>query len=736
MFIFLASFFALFAPVLCCFGDTARLPRTIVVLFDSRFESSPDETAARRFVESPLNHLGLRVKYIDVSGIEKFSEVESPEVRGIVTAFPFGAVTPQPGRLLNYLSAAVEAKKNVVLLGEVSFLFGAKQNSEEGAKAAQIAAYLGLQYGGRSAFVHPDIEVGIVDPAFLSANAVIEPVLWRVPVITQTFQSDRLVVSGRLRELSPRHPFVRQQSSPALALVSILDHGGVALGPWAFAEYTGSGPAYERRSWFIDPLRFFSATLKLTGVPRPDVTTFSGRRIFTAVADGPGLLATATSDGLLTGESGADVLCETFLKRRKNIIFTVAPVAAEIDERWVGTPNSIRAARSIFALPNVRVATSGYSNVWNFQAYEVEPGDTTRGRMGTVPISPASQDAAKNEPRQYSTHPFSLEREIKGAIEKVREVAQKGTDEPIPVILGEQSLLSASLDEFAKKEGVSLVTGGRSRLDPRFPSAAWLEPVTAPMESSNGYRTIYPLGGERAFSSIPNQPEYSYQFARATLLGTESPIRFRPFALRFGIDAGQSNARRRSLEILLDLAETQELIPMSLAKYTGVVSGFQGLQLEWCGADCWKIFDRQGLGTVRFDDADGKRVDYFQSKGVTGARNFQGALYVSLDPAESEPVVVLSSAEAPSPIELIDSNCFVSKVVRSDDAVSFDAQCDVDGIFTWKIPWNDFTVAMEAQEEGSHVENVEGDSNGNLQFTIPAGRTARSVTIAKRIPRQ
>src|SRR3546814_7753940 len=49
-------------------------------------------------------------------------------------------------------------------------------------------------------------------------------------------------------------------------------------------------PAFLRTRWFINPFSFFSSVFATDALPKPDVTTVSGRRLFHSHIDGDGWL--------------------------------------------------------------------------------------------------------------------------------------------------------------------------------------------------------------------------------------------------------------------------------------------------------------------------------------------------------------------------------------------------------------------------------------------------------------
>src|SRR6185436_16700081 len=97
------------------------------------------------------------------------------------------------------------------------------------------------------------------------------------------------------------------------------------------------------------------------------------------------------------------------------------------------------------------------------------------------------------------------------------------------------------------------------------------------------------------------------------------------------------------------------------------------------GPNVWKIENRDGLETIRFDRSTLQTVDFGRSSGILGQRRFQGSLYVALDPADTSPILALRQARSiedgdssPTPY-LVDSRWEVSDLKRNVAGFSFDS---------------------------------------------------------------
>jgi hypothetical protein len=112
---------------------------------------------------------------------------------------------------------------------------------------------------------------------------------------------------------------------------------------------------------------------------------------------------------------------------------------------------------------------------------------------------------------------------------------------------------------------------------------------------------------------------------------------------------------------------------------------------------------------------------------VIGARRINASLYVALDPAVSEPRVVLAEQPEPAAV-LVSARWPVEAVIRQGDRTAFSApQGFGAGEMRWQMPAaGRYTVTAAGQGQ-----TVEAGPDRMLSFTLPAGLTAgQRVTIA------
>ncbi len=94
-----------------------NLPREVVALYDS-IEDKIQYTLTHRFIEMPLNHLGLVVNYYDIN--DGLPDIENnPNVRGVLACFNSGYILKEPLKYLQWAHSCIEKGKKFVILGGV-----------------------------------------------------------------------------------------------------------------------------------------------------------------------------------------------------------------------------------------------------------------------------------------------------------------------------------------------------------------------------------------------------------------------------------------------------------------------------------------------------------------------------------------------------------------------------------------------------------------------------------------
>ena len=109
----------LVATTLPAAAASTKINRDIIALHDSATEPQPHSTTIHQVVEMPLNHLGLRVTYVDLR----------EPLPDLITATGYRAVllwlksgTKPPPAALEWIANVADAGVQIVIMGEITEL--------------------------------------------------------------------------------------------------------------------------------------------------------------------------------------------------------------------------------------------------------------------------------------------------------------------------------------------------------------------------------------------------------------------------------------------------------------------------------------------------------------------------------------------------------------------------------------------------------------------------------------
>lgn len=719
----------------------APMQRTVVALFDGQRAGSARLSNIHRMAAMPLNWLGLVVRFHDLrDGLPPVWN--DPDVRGVLT-FSMQPGVPDPAAYVDWAEKVVAAGRKLVVLGELGPTEDARGKPVPHALLARFVGLLGLAHDGDWSPVAYDARIVRADAAmvgFERAYGDILPPFELFEPLTADTRSH--LVIGRADLDRPSH------------LIVTGPNGGFAAA--GFTHFRD--PAQNFTQWYLNPFAFFEAAFGLGGEPRPDTTTQGGRRLYFSHIDGDGWrnLSTVTKYRKEPTLSASVVMAEV-IAPNPDLPVTVAPIAADLDPAWFGTDQAQKAARDLFALPQVEPASHTYSHPfqWSFfrnYTWEKEKPYLSRyeAQAGGIPIFEGSPDEDAEEdrggdqigaagteddrlrpgyaiPRAYATRPFELDNEIAGAIRYIDQFAPRGKSARLVQWSGDTSPFPEAL-AATKAAGAHNINGGDSRLDNDYPSVSWVAPIGVPVG-----RTLHiyaAMSNENTYTELWSARFFGYRDLVATLENTDRPRRLKPINLYYHMYSGEKQA---SLKALLDNVawiKKQEIQPVTATRFAEIAEGFFTVQIEPDGPDAWRIRNRGALQTVRFDHvAPTALPDLATSTGVIGARRVNTSLYVALDPAVPEPRVVLTGGPAPAAM-LVSSRWPVEAVIRQGGGVAFDAAYGFGaGEMRWQMPApGRYTITAAGESRPA-----ETGADGQLSFTLPPGSAAgQRVTITPR----
>jgi hypothetical protein len=712
--------------------------REILAIYDSREEPGPDQTRIHRFAEMPLNHLGLVVSFWDINaGLP--SQERTENIRGMITWLRH----PPPAEFYPWAQAQVVRGVRTVVLGDSVLPSDGASLADANSLYAEIGfglsgAIVDLTYGTR--VLQSDPLIGFERP--------LDPVLPPFPIVG-AFGPD--VTSHLVLE----HREAGQSLASSVVLTS--NRGGyAATGYFVYEE-----PGIDRTKWIIDPFAFFQKAFGIEPMPIPDVTTLSGRRIWFSHIDGDGWNNASRIEAYRDKPTiAATVVLRELIAPYPDLPVAVGVIGADLDERY-GAPEAARtAARELFALPQVEVATHTYTHPYQWSFFEnydrkleerlIGPDETEwksvlgdRMRRLARRLFPGlarkgPETEAKfpdaDPPRAYSDFPFDLDQEIRGAITAAEEMAPDGKGGTLYLWSGGAEPFEAAI-AGTRRLGLRNLNGGDSRFDPDYPSISYLAPIS---RVAGAERQIYAAdANDYIFITDGNGREHGFLNLEATINATESPRRLKPINVYYHMFAGERTVQVAAVRHHLDAARQGLLTPIAASHYAAIADGFFSTEIVALGETRWRIQHRGALQTVRFDDAADFAVDFSRSVGVLGQRKKGSSLYVALDEAQDEVIVALradtsETAEREAPPYLIDGRWTFRDMRRHDCGFTVVAKGYGTGQMTWgglkpgtynvlvrdfdrKTVWDD---VVEVGDDGRLALTADADAMNPLEIEV------------------
>jgi hypothetical protein len=699
--------------------------REIFALYDSRDEPRPDQTRIHRLAEMPLNHLGFALSYWDVNAPLPSAE-RAANIRGVITWFR------RPPRSEFYVWG-IERLANgarMVVLGDSGLPTGNASLADANRMFGEIGfglsgAFVDITYATR--VLHRDPLIGFERP--------LDPVLPAFPIV------------GTLGPGVASHLVLEHREGDLVLASSVVltsDRGGYAASGYAVYEEPGSG----RTKWIIDPFAFFQDAFGADRMPIPDVTTLSGRRIWFSHIDGDGWNNISYIEEYRDNPTiAAAVVLRELIAPYPDLPVAAGVIGADIDERY-GVPEAGRqAARDLYALPQVEVASHTYSHPYQWSFFEnydrkleerlIGPdesewktvlGDGLRRiarRLfpGLLRKAPESEKVGDEDPpRAYSEFPFDLDQEIRGSVLAAEELTPEGKHATLYLWSGGAEPFPAAI-AGTRRLGLRNLNGGDSRFDADFPSISYLSPIS---RISGGERQIY-AGNANDYIYITdgNGREHGFLNLDQTIARTENPRRLKPINIYYHMYAGERPAQLAAVRHHLDAARQSSITPVAASHYAAIADGFFSTEITALGNDTWLVQNRGALQTLRFDDAAALAIDFSRSVGVIGQHRKGTSLYVALDEAFEDVIVALGAdgreaAEDSTPY-LVDGRWTFRDIRRRQCGFSVMAKGFGIGQMTWGgLKPGVYRVSARNGSQTLWEDEMEVADDGRLAFTADA----------------
>lgn len=764
-------------------SSSPDVKRVVLALYSSRDHASPRMSFAHRFLEMPLNHMGYYLRFADIE--QPLPEI-GDDVKGVIVWLPSGRFVEDGDAYLAWLRKAVDGGKKLLIFDDIglSDAYRRKEGAMDmlNALLAKIGlrdmdSYNSVTYQGGVLYQDPDV-VGFERDLPES-----------LPPYQETIAIPGIGVS-HLKVLASKTPEVIHDlivTGPAGGYVaggySLFE--GYPLLPIKEIQAQQHLPEEDRerpdpvQQWYINPFNFLTEALgDREHWPVPDVTTLDGLRIFYSHIDGDGW-NNLTQIKKYSGRRmlSAEVIRREILEGYSDLPVNVSLIAAEMDPDCYGLRASRKVARDIFRLPNVEPSSHTYSHplFWDFfrtydpakealilDRYPSRPRGRSLYKLlfgskdaqarrweGYEETAQTKEEAAQVEdfrhrlkqgargeldplgeyhtPRSYACEPFSLDLEMSGAVDVVRELSPREKRDRIRLLQwsGDTSPYPEAI-AAAGKAGLLNINGGDSRYDSEYPSYASVSPIGADV---GGQRQIYSSNSnENTYTNLWTDRFFGFIYLQTTVKNTEMPLRVQPFNIYYHMFSGEKQASLAALKSNMRFAQRQDLMRLFASDFAEIAQGYYSTRIVAEGQGIWRIADRGKLNTVRLDNATLTTVDFDRSLGVLGQRYYQGSLYVSLDPDAPEPKVAIKKKKTDFLYEsaikpyVIYASWLTNKLIYVKKSLMFAAKGFGEGKFSLRFPepGGSYEVIIKRDNKELLRQRVESNANGLIDFTLPA----------------
>ncbi|MFA6915102.1 MAG: hypothetical protein WC222_01780 [Parachlamydiales bacterium] len=729
------------------FITSKEIPRTVLALYDSQFQDRLIFLNIHQMAEMPLNHLGLRVEYVDIhKGLPDIAE--RSDVIGILTWFPYSATTSDPEAFINWSVKVIDAGLKYVVMGNPGF---DRKGSITSKRLTNVFwEKLGLEDKDISFTDTYDTSISYSDPVWFNFERNFD-------TLRPPYSVMKMIGSGDAQTHLTIKKNDSHQSTSELVVTS--PNGAYAASNYLAFKQNLVEQGDTIRKWYVNPFKFFEKGFITAALPKLDATTLAGRRIYYSHIDGDGWnnmteVEKYRKDKVFSSE----VFYKEILLGYPDLPITIAPIAADMSLKWFGTPEARNMAKRMFELPHVEIGCHTFTHPfdWSFfrdylPQYEVpylnnyttkvfQNRDvvdvikdslfrTKKKYYDEIPLVneeegfkklPHVLDPGYVIPRAYALKPFNVELETVGAIKEIQTLAPAGKK----VMIYQWSGNCQPFDEAIRlvdSTHVRNINGGDTRFDAYADSYGWVKPLGL---YRNGLLQVYSSNAnENIYTDMWSKNFYGFNLLPKTFARTESPIRVKPMNHYYHIYSAEKQPSLSALHENLKYIRAQEIIPLHTSNFSSIVDGFYSGRIFQEEDGGWSVKDRKSLQTVRLDYATFLGVDLQKSTGVIGQRHYQGSLYIYLDEAIEEPKIYIKDIQVSyeEPVEpeayLIHSHWRIWDLKRDEKVLKMQSQGFGKGDMVWKVPVDgEYTIKVSSLDKA--ITSVA--ARGVIQFFVDA----------------
>ncbi|RJQ56064.1 MAG: polysaccharide deacetylase [Desulfobacteraceae bacterium] len=600
-------------PISAESGAPEPVPRKVLVLFDSQNDQSARANIIFENAQVVLNHFGLLTEYRDIQIRPLPDDSEMTEYTGVITAF-FANIEDCREEYLTWLIRQIRAARKIVILGKLGVRLDSKHPDRINRLIREV--YKGLKFEFQDDFTirQPILRYVRKDPD----GVEFERPYPRFPGI---YEKIALADPSARVYLSIQRTDAGDSTSPMIFTHSA---GGYAHENYIYWQ----DPATFRRQWYLNPFLFFREALAVPSVPVPDPTTLNGMRVAFSHIDGDGF----------SGPSriGKDQRCAEVIRDRilKAYLFpvTVSVIVGEIAPGGLGNPDLVKAARDIFALPNVEPASHSYSHPFYWNSGDPREAERYDHQYG-IPIPGYIYDSRM---------------EIDFSMEFVSTYLSS-PQKPCRVFLWSGNCIPTEEDiSRCDAKNYLNMNGGDTMIDGFYNSYT----SVAPYYRKVGSRTQIFTGqaNENILTNLWSGPYYGYRSIITTMERTDAPMRLSPIDIYYHFYSGEYPSSLKALQEVYEWVLQQDIAPVFTSRYIEMVHGFLTAKIFRAGPMTYIVRDYGSCLTFRMDE-EGSRLDLTRSVNVLGCLQDPRGLYISLVPGRNEAILVFQDASAGKGVE-------------------------------------------------------------------------------------
>ena len=643
------TLFAILSPV-------KSVERDMYALWDSTYSTDSYGYVAtylhRRF-ESVFNHYGIRLKYIDISKLDKntnWDELLKGKL-GVVSWFT-GTVGAQTENLIKMYESIAKNDKKLMVLGNWGFSIDNKNKGRSlesiNKSLSKLGAELLPKYINNQIFLAPVYYVDKKDVEFERSLK---------GEITEIDGVRMLKGAGGKRWLSVK------DKRDGLQYDVVFETKNLFYAQNYFSMHRD--PASEKTTWRMNPFKAVKTLIDDQFPIYPEISTLMGRRAFYTHIDGDGFLNKSFVDR--KNYSAAILRDKVF--GHYDIPFTVSIVESEVSSLYAGNKELEQIARDIFLLPNVEPASHTFTHPlsWNKvpteqekKVYKVKPGSPYNYILSF----------------QHKGYQLDYQREIKGSLGYVDQMSPKNKQGNNVLLWSGSCMPPKEALQVIEKYGFLNMNGGDGRFDREYNSYSNL---SALYRQVGEYKQIYTsFGNENIFTNLWSGPFWGFKDVIESFVRTEKPFRIRPINVYYHFYSGDYHASLNALTEIYDWILKQNTIPIYSSRYIRMIQSYITMKLKKLRHYTYQLSQSKYIQSMRIEDRKYK-LNMNKSKNVLGYKRDNGILYIHLAQTSNKVISFESENSRYSGPILKESNCLVTQINSKRRIIS--GICDIDNGF-------------------------------------------------------